>query len=247
MAATPTSGERARRPSREVPRPRAGDDRPRRRHRRAARVALFGCRSRGADWVTTFTSVAIYSVVALGLGILYGRVGMISLGQVALLAIGVLGRRAPRLATSLPFPLLLLAGRGDHRAWSATLDRPAGAPALGALPGADHADVRRRDRPSCSSATNFPNGGGGFTGRTATGALSGLRRCADRRIAEGDTAYYRYMVVVAALMFLLALAPRRAASRAAPGPRSARASPRRSPPASTSRSTSCGRSRSRRS
>src|SRR4051794_2535625 len=39
----------------------------------------------GADWITTLTSVAIYAVAALGFGILYGRVGMISLGQVALL------------------------------------------------------------------------------------------------------------------------------------------------------------------
>ena len=27
----------------------------------------------GSDWVKTYTSVAIYSVVALGLGLLYGR------------------------------------------------------------------------------------------------------------------------------------------------------------------------------
>ena len=42
----------------------------------------------GADWITTFTSVAIYATVALGFGVLYGRVGMISLGQVALLSVG---------------------------------------------------------------------------------------------------------------------------------------------------------------
>ena len=42
----------------------------------------------GADWITTLTSIAIYSVAALGFSILYGRVGMISLGQVALLTIG---------------------------------------------------------------------------------------------------------------------------------------------------------------
>ena len=42
----------------------------------------------GPDWITTLTSVAIYSVVALGFGILYGRVGMISLGQIALLSLG---------------------------------------------------------------------------------------------------------------------------------------------------------------
>ena len=54
-----------------------------------ARVVLFVLPATvGIDWVKTFTSVAIYSVVAAGLGVLYGRVGMISLGQIALLAIG---------------------------------------------------------------------------------------------------------------------------------------------------------------
>ena len=42
----------------------------------------------GGDWIKTLTSVAIYAVVAAGLVTLYGRVGMISLGQIALLAIG---------------------------------------------------------------------------------------------------------------------------------------------------------------
>jgi len=43
-------------------------------------VALVGVPAVAtADWVTTATSVAIYAVVALGFGILYGRVGLISL------------------------------------------------------------------------------------------------------------------------------------------------------------------------
>ena len=42
----------------------------------------------GGDWIKTLTSVAIYAVAAAGLVTLYGRVGMISLGQIALLAIG---------------------------------------------------------------------------------------------------------------------------------------------------------------
>ena len=51
----------------------------------------------GSDWLTTFASVSIYSIVALGFGILYGRVGMISLGQVALLSVGCWVGSAPRL------------------------------------------------------------------------------------------------------------------------------------------------------
>src|ERR671922_1262219 len=71
-------------------------------------IALFGIPVLGGDWVTTFTSVAIYSVVAASLGVLYGRVGMISLCQIALLAVGTwVGARFAYL-TDLPFPVLLL-------------------------------------------------------------------------------------------------------------------------------------------
>ena len=65
--------------------------------------ALIGLPSLfGSDWITTFTSVAIYSVVALGFGLLYGRVGLISLGQVALLSLGCwIGTRLA-YATSIP-------------------------------------------------------------------------------------------------------------------------------------------------
>ena len=39
-------------------------------------------------WIKVLTSVAIFAVVALGLNLLYGRVGLVSLGQIALLAFG---------------------------------------------------------------------------------------------------------------------------------------------------------------
>ena len=42
----------------------------------------------GIYWVKILTAAAIYSIVALGLGLLYGRVGMVSLCQIALLAVG---------------------------------------------------------------------------------------------------------------------------------------------------------------
>ncbi|HEX6725163.1 MAG TPA: hypothetical protein VF073_07935, partial [Gaiella sp.] len=71
-------------------------------------IALFVLPTFGADWTTTFTSVAIYAVITLGLGILYGRVGLISLGQVALLVIGVWTATRVNFATDLPFPVLLL-------------------------------------------------------------------------------------------------------------------------------------------
>ena len=55
------------------------------------------------------------------------------------------------------------------------------------------------------AATNFPNGGDGFLGHIESdfGKRPEVRRPS---IAETDPAFFRYTVVVAALMFLLALA-----------------------------------------
>ena len=61
-------------------------------------------------YVDAWTQVAIYSIVALGLGVLVGRVGMVSLGQVAVLAMGAWVSARLLFATGLPFPLVLLAG-----------------------------------------------------------------------------------------------------------------------------------------
>jgi len=49
----------------------------------------------------------------------------------------------------------------------------------------------------------FPNGGGGFFGNTQAGGSSSLLPRPD--MATGGTAYYRYCVIVAVLMFLVAL------------------------------------------
>ena len=71
-------------------------------------VALFLAPLVGSDWMSTFGAMAIYSVVAAGLGVLYGRVGMISLCQIGLLALGTwIGARIA-FATSLPFPIVIL-------------------------------------------------------------------------------------------------------------------------------------------
>jgi len=157
----------------------------------------------GADWITTLTSVAIYSVVALGLGILYGRVGMISLGQVALLVVGVWTGTRLSYATSLPFPLLLLAAGAVTCAVGVLI----GLPAL-RLSGLYLALITLMAAGAVTvllSAINFPNGGHGFTGRTTSVDLSGLAPVRRPALAMADTAYYRYVVVVCALMFVLAL------------------------------------------
>jgi branched-chain amino acid transport system permease protein len=158
----------------------------------------------GADWITTFTSVAIYSVVALGFGILYGRVGMISLGQVALLTIGCwIGTRIA-YATSLPFPVVLLLAGGI----TCVIGVLVGLPAL-RLSGLYLALVTLMFAGATTivlSVTDFPSGNKGFLGKASTGALTTSTPPVRRPSwAVADVAYYRYTVIVCAILFLLAL------------------------------------------
>jgi len=149
-------------------------------------------------WLKVSTSVAIYSVVALGLGLLYGRVGMVSLCQIALLAVG--GWVTARLgyATEIPFPLLLVIA-GVVTGLLGTL---IGLPAL-RLSGLHLALITLMAAAAITlvfSKKDFPNGGTGFWGVALEGR--DMRR---PEIATGDTAYFRYTVIVAGLMFLVAL------------------------------------------
>jgi branched-chain amino acid transport system permease protein len=158
----------------------------------------------GSDWITTFTSVAIYSVAALGFGILYGRVGMISLGQIALLTIGCWVGARIAYASAVPFPIVLL-GAGVITCAIGTL---VGLPAL-RLSGLYLALITLMFAGATTvvlAVTDFPNGGGGFKGRSVTGALTTETPPVRRPSwANGDVAYYRYTVIVCAILFLLAL------------------------------------------
>jgi branched-chain amino acid transport system permease protein len=157
----------------------------------------------GSDWVKTYTSAAIYAVVAAGLGVLYGRVGMISLGQIGLLAIGTWTATRLNYEWNLPFPVLLLV----TGAITCVIGVLIGLPAL-RLSGLYLALITLMFAGAVNiilTAINFPNGGGGFTGHTAIPGINGLAPVRRPEGASGDTAYYRYVVVVSALMFLLAL------------------------------------------
>ena len=157
----------------------------------------------GADWINTFTSVAIYSTVAAGLVVLYGRVGMISLGQIAILAIGTWVATRLTFATNLPFPVLLLVTGAITCAIGVLI----GLPAL-RLSGLYLALITLMAAGAVNvllAQIQFPNGGGGFTGRTDQPSAIGLKSVPRPEWALGDNAYYRYVVVVCALMFLLVL------------------------------------------
>jgi branched-chain amino acid transport system permease protein len=152
-------------------------------------------------WLQIMNAVAIYSIVTLGLGLLIGRVGMVSLCQFVLMAVGAWVALRVSYATTLPFPVLVLIAGVVTGAIGVLIGLPALRLsglylALITLMAAGAITVLLR-------IAQFPNGGNGFFGNSkAGGATSRLPRPA---LAEGDTAFYRYCVIVAALMFLIGL------------------------------------------
>src|ERR1700755_3101275 len=104
-----TAGPKAPAASRLMPRP----DRPARVRGTIIVVllllALFALPPLMSGYYTvTMTQVAIYSIVTLGLGLLVGRVGLYSLGQLAVLTIGAGNGARLLFAPGQPVPLVLL-------------------------------------------------------------------------------------------------------------------------------------------
>src|SRR5215216_4055459 len=154
-----------------------------------------------AYWIDVSTSVVIYTIVALGLGLLMGRVGLVSLGQVAVLALGAWVGARLLFATGLPFPVVtIMTGL-----ITMVLGSLIGLPAL-RVSGLYLALITLMLAGAITvvlAATDFPNGGGGFLGHTD--ATTGAQEIRRPSIATGEHAFFRYAVVWAALMFLLAL------------------------------------------
>ena len=152
-------------------------------------------------YIDAMTQVVVYSMVTLGLGVLVGRVGLVSLGQAAVLAIGAWVAARLLFATGQPYPLVLL----EAGVITMVLGTLIGLPAL-RLRGLYLALITLMLAGAITvvlTTTNFPNGGHGFLGYNgATVHIPAIRRPS---IASSDPAYYRYAVVVAALMFLLVL------------------------------------------
>jgi branched-chain amino acid transport system permease protein len=153
-----------------------------------------------AYWTDVVTSVAVFSIVCLALGMLMGRVGLVSLGQIAVLALGAWVAARLAYATSMPFPLVLL-GSGLITMVLGTL---VGLPAL-RLSGLYLALITLMLAGAITvvlASTDFPNGAGGFLGHSESDfGNPGVRRPA---VATADDAYFRYTIVVSALMFALA-------------------------------------------
>ncbi|MBS1864225.1 MAG: ABC transporter permease [Actinobacteria bacterium] len=152
-------------------------------------------------WLQIGTSVVIYSVVALGAGLLMGRVGLVSLCQVALLALG--GWVALRIgyATSLSFPLVLLCAGLVTAAVGVLLSWPALR-----LSGLHFALITLMAAGAMTimlTQFNFPNGGGGFFGYDASKAAAAPLRAP--AIAGTTTSLFRYALAVAVILFALAI------------------------------------------
>ncbi|MFD5264805.1 branched-chain amino acid ABC transporter permease [Streptomyces sp. NPDC058335] len=150
-------------------------------------------------WTKIATLAAVFSAVAAGAGLLYGRLGYVSLNQVALTGVGgwVFLRIAHEVA--LPSPVLLvLAG-----AVTCVIGTVIGLPSL-RLNGLILALVSLMAAGAFEIlfyGTGFPDGGGGFTGR-ATGAQ--LARTVPRPdFATSDDAMFRYTVIVVGILFLI--------------------------------------------
>ena len=152
-------------------------------------------------YVDAMTQVAVYSIVALGLGVLVGRVGLISLGQASVLAIGAWVAARLLFATSLPYEVVLLASGLITMA----LGTLVGLPAL-RMRGLYLALITLMLAGAITvvlASLNFPNGGHGFSGYN--GALLHIPAIRRPGIATTDPAFFRYSVIVAAIMFLVVL------------------------------------------
>ena len=153
-----------------------------------------------AFWLQIALTTVVYSAVTLGLNVLVGRAGMVSLAQIPVVAAGVWIALRLDQQWSLPFPILL-AVTGFLTGCVGTF---IGFPAL-RLRGLYLALITLMGAGAITillGVYKFPNGGGGFWGFDK-GVPSGTTVLERPSIAEGDTAYYRYCVIVVALLFLL--------------------------------------------
>jgi branched-chain amino acid transport system permease protein len=151
-------------------------------------------------WIANFTQMAVFSVVCASAGLLYGRVGLVSLGQVASYGIGCWVTMRLAFATTLPFPILLIIGG----LVAAVIGVVIGLPAL-RVSGLYLALVTLMLAAGMEivlGEIKFPNGGSGFKGVVTT--ISDIKPTRRPSFALTDEGYYRFIVCGAFVMFMLA-------------------------------------------
>lgn len=151
----------------------------------------------GNYWTRILTLCVIYSIAAAGAQVLYGRLGFVSLNQIALLGVGGWIFLRVGHAASLPHPVLLvIAGL-----FTAVVGVLIGLPSL-RLSGLELALVTLMAAGAFEvifGAIGFPNGGGGWLGQASVEQQPvNLPRPG---FLQSNDALYFYSLVVAAAMF----------------------------------------------
>jgi branched-chain amino acid transport system permease protein len=162
-------------------------------------IGIFLPQLVGAFWLRAFTSSAIFALAAAGVALLYGRLGLVSLAQVALLGVGAWVALRLSHGTNLPFELVLLGGG----LIAGLVGLVVGLPAL-RMRGLYLALITLMAAGGFQvivGGTGFPDGGPGFLGRVTSASA---RQLMERPfLASSDAAYFRYVLLVAAAGFFL--------------------------------------------
>jgi branched-chain amino acid transport system permease protein len=150
-------------------------------------------------WLSVAISAAIFVLPVAGCGLLYGRLGMLALFQVAILGIGAWVALRIRFATGLPFPAIAVISGVVAAVIGVVVSAPALRLsklhfALLTLMAAGAAEV-------FFTVKGFPNGGSGFFG--VRSALVAPLQMSRPHVAASDRAYFRYVLAAVFLMGLL--------------------------------------------
>jgi branched-chain amino acid transport system permease protein len=156
----------------------------------------------GSYWLSAFTAATIYTLASLGVGLLYGRLGLISLANFALLGVGAwVSLRLSLHDPSAPVVVNILIGGGV----AALIGTLIGLPAL-RLSNLYVALITLVSASSFFVVVNglggFPDGGSGFSGNNGSNNAVNMPRPS---FAESDAAFFRFCVAVVALGFLLVI------------------------------------------
>jgi branched-chain amino acid transport system permease protein len=147
-------------------------------------------------WLSACTAAAIYTIPVAGCGLLYGRLGMVSLAQVAFFGVGTWVALRLSFAGDLPFIAIAAASGAVTMVIGLLVTLPAfrlsnlhfGLITLMAAGGAE----------VFFTTNGFPNGGHGFLGIQES--LEVPRVMPRPQLATTDVAYFRYAVVAAVLV-----------------------------------------------
>ena len=147
----------------------------------------------------TLTVCAIYMLAAAGVALLYGRLGLVSIMQIGLVAVGGWVALRTYHATHLPFEAVMIVAA----LVTAVVGVLVGLPAL-RLSGLSLAIVTLMVAGALEvlvTYAGFPNGGDGFLGRVSGGTLAVIMP--RPALGQSDDEFFRYVAVVVVVVLAL--------------------------------------------